>query len=42
MTKTKNRNDFPKAAKIIDAFRKQFSDLNVLYVRENNKELGKK
>jgi len=42
MTKKQNRMDFPKIAKVIDAFRKQFPDLKVLYVSENKKELGKK
>jgi len=42
MTKTKNRNDFPEVAKIIDGFRKYFPGLTVLCVRENDRELGKK
>jgi len=42
VSKNKNRTDFPKAAKIIDAFRKKFPDLKVIYVCENQKELGRK
>lgn len=42
MSKSQNRKDFPKAAKMIDAFRKQFPGLKVLYVSENGKQVGKK
>ena len=34
----RNRREFPKCAKIIDAFRKAFGPVKVLRVSENGKE----
>ncbi len=38
---TQNKINFPECAKVITAFKKQFPDLKVFYVRENGKEIGK-
>jgi len=42
MSKSQNRKDFPEMAKVISQFRKRFSSLKVIYVRENGKELGRR
>jgi biotin synthase-like enzyme len=40
--KTQNQIDFPECAKVIAAFKKHFPKLRVSYVRENDKEQGRK
>ena len=39
--KSKNRVDFPNAAKIVDEFRRHFGDgVRLVYAKENGKEIG--